>query len=161
MPCAVSNAIRAARAADLDAVAALEAACFTCDAQSRRSLRHLLTRAHADFLVCVLDVAIVADVVVLYRRASRVARLYSIAVSDAARGRGIAAALLAAAEARALVQGCTLMRAEARASNHASRALFARAGYRETTPLCDYYQGPGARREDGVRLEKILSPPSE
>ena len=67
MPGAVSNAIRAARAADLDAVAALEAACFTCDAQSRRSLRHLLTRAHADFLVCVLDAAIVADVVVLYR----------------------------------------------------------------------------------------------
>lgn len=52
------------------------------------------------------------------------ARLYSIAVGGAARGRGIAAVLLSAGEARARSRGCTMMRAEARESNRASWALF-------------------------------------
>ena len=156
MPALSSPTIRVATLADLAAVVALEQACFALDAQTGRSLRHLLTRAHGDFLVAVIDDAIVADVVVLYRRGSRVARLYSIAVGPAARGRGVAAALLAQAERHAIARGCVVMRAEARWSNTASRGLFAAAGYRETARLADYYPGAGGGHEDGVRLQKHL-----
>lgn len=146
--------IRRAGAADLDAVEALERACFTLDAQSRRSLRYLLMRAHADVLLAVeADGTLLGDAVVLYRRGARVARLYSIATSRAARGRGVGTHLLAAGEAAAREKGCRALRAEVRVSNAASRGLFGRTGYREIGPLPAYYPGG----EDGLRLEKPLS----
>jgi ribosomal protein S18 acetylase RimI-like enzyme len=150
-------AIRTADLADLDAVEALEEACFELDGQSRRSLRHLIARAQADFLLALLADQIVADVIVLYRRGTTMARLYSIAVGEAARGRGVARALLDAGEARARNRGCRGLRAEVRRSNASSRALFARAGYRECEALPGYYPGRDGSREDGIRLEKIFT----
>ena len=149
--------IRPAALADLDGVHALEKACFDIDAQSRRSLRYLASRAQADFLVALDGACIVADAVVLYRRNSGVARLYSIAVGASARGRGVASALLRECETGAQRRGCRAMRAEARLSNLASRGLFQRAGYRENASLPSYYAGRDGRREDGVRLEKPLT----
>ena len=157
MPVTPSPIIRAADLDDLAGVYALEQACFVLDGQSRRSLRHLIARAHGDFLVAVVDEAVVADVIVLYRRGSRVARLYSIAVGPAARGRGMARRLLERAQAQAVARGCGFMRAEARLSNGASRGLFADAGYREIARLVDYYPGSNGGHEDGVRLEKQLN----
>lgn len=142
--------IRAAGSEDLDAICRLEARCFDPDAQSRRSLRHLLTRAHAAAWVAENGGAVVAYAVLLFRRGTRSARLYSIAVDPAARGGGVARALLLAAENEAWARGCRRVRAEVRRSNKASRALFAAAGYRETAVLPGYYPGG----EDGIRLQK-------
>lgn len=150
--------IRRATPADLDGVQALEQACFgvggDSDAQSRRSLAYLIVRARSDFLVALEADRILADVIVLYRRNSAIARLYSIAVADVARGRGLASGLLSEAEVEALGRGCQALRAEARISNRASRLLFARAGYHERERLPDYYPSRYGAREDGVRLEK-------
>lgn len=145
--------IRRATLGDLDAVALLERNCFALDAQSRRSLHHLIDGANAEMQVAVVDGRVLGDVVVLYRRGARVARVYSIAVDSAARGYGVGAALLAVAESGARARGCRTLRAEARVSNTASRGLFARAGYREVGRLAGYYAGG----EDGVRLEKWLT----
>lgn len=144
--------IRPARGEDLDALRRLETRCFTLDAQSRRSLRHLLTGANATVWVAEGGGAIVAYTVLLFRRGSRGARLYSIAVDPAARGAGFAGALLAAAEDEARARGCRRLRAEARKGNAASRSLFAAAGYRETAILPAYYPGG----ESGIRLQKDL-----
>ena len=153
--------IRAAALADLDSVHALEQTCFAADtradAQSRRSLRYLITQARADFMLALDAGRVVADVIVLYRNNSGIARLYSIAVDEAARGRGLAGVLLGEAEAAARRRGCRALRAEARLSNRASRALFARAGYRESARLPGYYSGNDGTYEDGIRLEKILT----
>ncbi|MES1933640.1 GNAT family acetyltransferase [Salinisphaera shabanensis T35B1] len=156
MPVTSSPTIRSAGLDDLTGVHALEQACFVLDGQSRRSLRHLIAHAHGDFLVAVADGAIVGDVIVLYRRGARVARLYSIAVGQAARGQGMARRLVEQAHVHAVAQGCRIMRAEARLSNDASRRLFADAGYREVARLVDYYPGIDGGHEDGVRLEKYL-----
>ena len=152
--------IRPATLADLDGVHALEQACFDTDAQSRRSLRYLISRARSDFLIVLAAGHVVADVVVLYRRNAGVARLYSIAVGDAARGRGLGVTLLGEAEIAAMGRGCHALRAEARQANVASRALFARAGYRERERLPGYYPARAGEtaREDGIRLEKLLNP---
>ena len=82
MPVTPSPIIRAADLDDLADVYALEQACFVLDGQSRRSLRHLIARAHGDFLVAVVDEAVVADVIVLYRRSSRVARSWRVLNSN-------------------------------------------------------------------------------
>jgi ribosomal protein S18 acetylase RimI-like enzyme len=144
--------IRAAGENDLDAIRRLEMRCFTRDAQSHRSLRYLLTRAHAAVWVAQRGGAIVAYAALLFRRGARSARLYSIAVDPEARGAGAARALLTAAEEEALARGCRRLRAEARKSNTASRQLFAAAGYREMAVLPAYYPGG----ESGIRLQKDL-----
>lgn len=142
--------IRAASGRDLDAIHRLETRCFSLDAQSRRSLRYLLTRANAAAWVAENNGAVVAYAVLLFRRGARGARLYSIAVDPAVRGGGVARALLSIAENEARARGCRRVRAEVRRGNKASRALFAAAGYRETAVLPEYYPGG----EDGIRLQK-------
>lgn len=142
--------IRAAGGQDLDAIHELETRCFSLDAQSRRSLRYLLTRANAAAWVAEDGDAVVAYALLLFRRGTRSARLYSIAVDAAARGGGAARTLLSTAENEAWTRGCRRVRAEVRRSNRASRALFAGAGYREIAVLPGYYPGG----EDGIRLQK-------
>ncbi|MDA3921855.1 MAG: N-acetyltransferase [Salinisphaera sp.] len=152
MPSDPVPAIRTAMPIDIDALLALERECFEVDAQSRNSLAYLLSRANADTYVIGDGEVILAYVMLLYRRNSRVARVYSIAVAATARGQGLAARLLIHAETSAGARGATIIRAEARQSNRGSRALFAAAGYREIGALPGYYAGG----EDGVRLEKSL-----
>src|SRR5437764_691044 len=60
--------------------------------------------------------------IVLFRRGSLTARLYSIAVAPHAGGRGLGPKLLEAAEAEALARGCRVMRLEVHHSNHAAIA---------------------------------------
>ena len=145
--------IRTAEGDDLDALRRLETRCFDLDAQSRRSLRHLLTRANAAVrVVDGADGGMLAGAILLFRRGTRSARLYSVAVVPEARGAGLARRLLADAERLAAARGWRRLRAEVRRSNAASRALFAAAGYRERTCLPGYYPDG----ESGIRLEKEL-----
>ena len=144
--------IRQATIDDLQALVALEQRCFETDRISVRQFRYLLTRAHAVTLADEREAGIVGDVVVLFRRGTSLARLYSIAVDATARGRGVGGALLDAAENAAREHGAAYMRAEIRTDNSASLALFASHGYRRFGIHEDYYQD----HADAVRLEKRL-----
>lgn len=148
-----SEPIRAATAADLDAILALEQRSFDRDAQTRRSLRYLLTRANAVNIAAERNGRLAGYLTLLLRRGARAARVYSIAVDAAARGQGLAAQLLSAAESHAIQRGCNRMVCEVRASNRASLALFTSHGYQRKRDLPAYYPGG----EDGVRLEKRLT----
>lgn len=129
-------------ASDLGALIALEQSAFSpADQQSPRSLRHLLRQANADVLGFRRDGQLLAAASVLYRRGSRIARLYSIATLAVERKSGLAARLLACAEASAQAKGCAQMRAEVREENQASRRLFEQAGYRVTGRRLGYYSG--------------------
>lgn len=132
--------IRDADLTDLCALVALEQSCFSADRISRRGLRHLLTRANARVLVSQSGEALAGAVVVLFRRGSGVARLYSIAVAPACRGRGVAAALVRAVEDCARERGCRAMRLEIRVDNAASQRLFAGLGYRLRGQRPRYYE---------------------
>ncbi len=90
--------------------------------------------------------------VVLTRSGAHVARLYSIAVDAAYRGRGIAAALLADAEAESRRAGCDVLRLEVRADNAAGIHLYETHGYRPIGRIAGYYSD-GA---DALRYEKRL-----
>ncbi len=146
--------LRAAGLADLDAILALEEAGFETDRFTRRSLRHLLTRAHAVNLVAEEERVVVGYATVLLRRSTALARLYSIAVSPSYRGRGIGDRLLTMAEEIALRQGCVVLRLEVQAENESALRLYRRHDYREFGLHLDYYDD----HSNAIRMEKVLTP---
>jgi len=97
--------IRKARASDVDDLAAIEKAVFTSDRISRRSFRLLIERETAETLVAESDGRVAGYAVVLFRKGSGVARLYSLATGPFFSGLGIGRQLLAAATSRMRTDG--------------------------------------------------------
>jgi len=142
--------LRRAQPRDLGALVRLEAH-FPGDRLQRANLRHLLRRGHADVFVVEYAEALVADAVVLYRRGSRHARLYSLVVEPEHRGCGLADALLAVTEAGARARGVESMRLEVRPDNRAAQALYARHRYAVCGEIAEFY-------EDGTAALKFEKP---
>jgi ribosomal protein S18 acetylase RimI-like enzyme len=132
--------IREARSSDIDALTAIEAACFASDRLSRRSLASLAKSPSASVIVACIEGRPVGYAMILTRRGSRKARLYSIAVSPNASGRGIGSSLLAAAEDMACRLGASRLHLEVRADNPTAIRLYERAGYRALGQKLDYYE---------------------
>jgi ribosomal protein S18 acetylase RimI-like enzyme len=148
--------IRAAGLEDLEELLALEQACFQGDRISRRQFRYLLTRGNARTLVATDPhiPRLLGYVMVLFSRGTSLARLYSIAVSASARGRGVGRRLVEAAEAAARDKASADLRLEVRRDNTASLALFRQMGYREFGTIEDYYED----HMGALRLQKSLAP---
>jgi ribosomal-protein-alanine N-acetyltransferase len=144
--------IRPATEADLDALVALERRAFTTDHLSLRQYRHHLHSSTAIVLAAVDGSGLLGKAVVFLRAHSDIARLYSIAVADEARGRGLGEALLEAAEDAARARNCQRMRLEVRQDNSAAIRLYERHGYRRFGARQSYYED-GA---DAWRYEKRL-----
>jgi ribosomal protein S18 acetylase RimI-like enzyme len=147
--------VRKAAANDLAALVALEVATFEFDRISRDQWRRHIASDSAWVLVAGPRGRIDGAAVVFYRRNSRRARLYSLAVADAARGQGLATALLAAAEAEARRRGCNALYLEVRTENRAAIALYERQGYRRAARLPGFYED-GA---DAWRYTRALEGP--
>ncbi len=80
------------------------------------------------------------------------AHLLLLAVRVEDERQGLGTALIDWLERSAQVGGVARIGLEARASNAAARAFYARHGYRELQAVAGYYQG----REACVRMEKVL-----
>lgn len=171
-------ALRKGVASDLDRLLALENAAFAGDRLSRRSFRSLLASKSAALIVAEaaprtlsgeaaaqLDFgfqrlepeekrSILGYALVLFRENATAARLYSIAVDDAAKGKGVAKTLLDAAEDEARSRGARTLRLEVGADNEAARKLYDKQGYGELSRVESYYEDS----EAAIRLEKSLAP---
>jgi [ribosomal protein S18]-alanine N-acetyltransferase len=132
--------LRPARPADLDALAALETASFAGDRLTRRRLRSLIAAPSARLIVAERAGAAVAYVLVLLRRGSAVARLYSIAVAAGEAGHGVGSRLVAAAAEAARAAGASAMRLEVRADNARAIALYEACGFRPIGERPGYYE---------------------
>ncbi len=146
----MNRALRRARPADLDALVALERACFGArdGAFNRRQLRALLHNPNAHWLIAADGHAMACWLRSTNGRA-RWARLYSLAVHPAARGQGRGGALLAAGRRWLRAQRLAVCYAEVKISNRAARGLYARHGFQVQRELPDYY----GRGRHGVRLK--------
>lgn len=144
-------AIRRACTTDLAGLLALEAQ-FPGDRMSARQFRRHLQSPTADVLVGCDAERVLAAAIVFRRRHEHGARLYSLVVDSACRGRGFGQIMLAAAEQAARARGCTHMRLEVRADNAAAQHLYCAAGYQMRARLPGYYADGG----DGLRLHKPL-----
>lgn len=144
--------LRPATLADLDALIALENATFNSDRLSARQWRRHLLSAHACILVASQRGALVAAAVLFFRSNSRIARLYSIAVSLKARGQGLGERLLDGCEDAARARHCQALRLEVRKDNPSARRLYERRGYRLFGERLGYYDDG----EDALRYQKSL-----
>lgn len=143
--------IRRAAHADIPALVTLEAV-FPTDRMSTRNFQDLLRRGRGSVLVYEDEGALLGDAVVLYRRNSPTARIYSLVVEPKQRGRGIAQQLLAAVEIEARERQCQTLRLEVRPDNAQALRLYNHLGYRVERRLEQFY-------EDGspaLRLSKML-----
>lgn len=139
--------------ADINALVLLEQQCFSTDLLTSRQWRYMLTKANASVLVCrAADQKVVGYVLILYNNNTAVARLYSIAVTMAARRLGIGKQLLKAAERTARERGRAYLRLEIRLDNIASLRLFESLGYKHFGHYDAYYED----RMDAARYEKLL-----
>ena len=130
----VAVATRRANPDDVKTIEALETRAFASDRLSARSLRDYLKSPAATVLVAEDEAKRLAGyAIVRFRRATSVARLYSIAVAEDARGRGVGEQLLTAAEDEARRRGDLFMRLEVRADNAVAIALYHRlsAGFKK------------------------------
>lgn len=149
----VPPSLRRAAPADLDALVALEDRAFEGDRLSRRSFKRFLERSRtSDLLVLDQDGVLLGYALVVYRSGTALARLYSIAVDPACKGRGFGARLLGEAECAAFARDCAVMRLESRPDNTAAIALYKTHGYRQFDVVPDYYEDHAA----ALRFHKWL-----
>jgi ribosomal-protein-alanine acetyltransferase len=135
----MTAAIRKGRMSDLDALLAIEAEAFSGDRLSRRSFQRLLGNDSSSLLVAESQGDILGYALVLFRKASALARLYSVAVRASRPLAGTGRALLAAAEEAARSRGAEEMRLEVREDNARAISLYERSGYRRFGLRPDYY----------------------
>jgi len=144
--------LRRGRLGDIPALLALEEHFFAADRISRRSFRRFIGSPNAMLLIAVVGGDVAGCALVLFRRNSKRARLYTIATVTALRRRGIARRLLVAAEQNAKRRGCNFMRLEVREDDAGAIRLYENAGYRRFGGHASYYDD----RIDALRLEKAL-----
>jgi [ribosomal protein S18]-alanine N-acetyltransferase len=144
--------VRPATAADLPAIEAIENAVFDGDRLSRRSLRYFLASDTALVLALALQDHVLGYSLVAFRKGSKRARLYSLALDPAEHGRGLGRFLLRSSENAARAHGAAFMRLEVRTDNAGAIALYEKNGYRLFGRIEDFYED-GA---DALRFEKAL-----
>ncbi|WP_346351895.1 GNAT family N-acetyltransferase/peptidase C39 family protein [Oceanimonas sp. AH20CE76] len=144
--------IRSALRSDLTALLALESRCFEQDKVSRRSFLRFIDHPQDVLLVAEQDTALLGYILVLFRRNTQLARIYSIAVSPDARGLGLGRALIEQAEAAAQTQHAVFMRLEVRTDNTAAQNLYQQLGYRQFGVYHDYYED----HQSALRYQKRI-----
>jgi len=146
--------IRRAKDTDLAALIELESSCFATDRISRRSFRRWLKHPDCVFNVAITDEVLTGYALVTLRRGTHLARLYSLAVAPAARGQGLAAALITKSELDARDAGSVYLRLEVATSNTTAIALYSKLGYTQFGLYEDYYEDHGP----ALRMEKCIHP---
>ncbi|CUX80591.1 MAG: ribosomal-protein-alanine N-acetyltransferase RimI [Roseibaca calidilacus] len=129
-----------------DALAAIHKAAFPHDPWSRADLAGYMSDPAALLVAR-------PEGFILLRIVLDEAEVLTFAVAPQAQGRGMGAALLAQALAQAKSRGVGRIFLEVAADNAPARALYARAGFRETGLRKGYYARPGAPPVDALTLE--------
>ncbi|NUT78525.1 GNAT family N-acetyltransferase [Pseudomonas sp. C1C7] len=148
----MSTVFRLAVMGDLPELLRLEEQCFSTDRLSRRSFRWMIEGANGRLLVARCGEELAGYAVVLFHRSSSVARLYSLAIADRARGKGLGRGLLERVEACARERKCADLRLEVRVDNPVAIALYERNGYRPFGLIPAFYQD----NVDALRMNKTL-----
>lgn len=141
---------------DLSSLVAIEEQCFSNDRLSRRSFRRWIKATHGILLVAEVATAqgavVVAYGLVWCLKGTRLARLYSLAVSDAYRGQAVAKGLLQQLERLADQRGRLYLRLEVAKKNTSAIRLYEKNGYRIFGEYSDYYEDHG----DALRMQKCI-----
>lgn len=174
--------MRRARADDLTALQAIEAASFTSaeyidQKMSPKAMRRHIASGSADLIVAekagagrageksgkngksagtdATNQPLLGYILLFYRKGSGTARVYSIAVDPKAQGMGLGSALLEAGYEYAANKNCESVILEVASNNARLIRLYEGQGFAVTRTLADYY-GDGLH---GLKMRKSLKPP--
>lgn len=149
---AMEHNIAMARLDQLSALVALEARCFQTDRIQRRSFKHWIDNDDAIFRVMSSGETLVGYGLVLCNRGTKLARLYSLAVSPDFQNQGIARQLIECLESDAKNRQRLFMRLEVAKHNTGAYHLYEKLGYRPFGTYANYYQD----EDDAVRMQKTI-----
>ncbi|MGQ0620198.1 MAG: GNAT family N-acetyltransferase [Panacagrimonas sp.] len=144
--------VRRARPDDATEILRLESL-FPSDRMSPRSVRRFLKSDSARVWVAEREGHVLGNLVLLLRRNSDAARIYSVIVDPTARGLGLGHRLVERAENEAHRLGRKRIVLEVRSDNAAAHKLYARRDYAVARELPAYYDD-GA---EGLRLTRSLT----
>lgn len=137
----------------LDALIELENKGFKGDRFTRAQFRHLIHKANSTPLIMTEEGRVIAAAIMLWRKNSKIGRLYTIVVDSSYQGRGLGRLLLEECERTARQHGCTGINLEVRADNKAAIALYEKNGYVVERDLPGYYEDGTS----GLRMVKSLA----
>ena len=144
--------LRTATRDDLLQLVEIEERSFATDRISLRSFKRFIDQHIGDFQVLTVNDTVVGYFIVLYRQATELARLYSLAVHPDYRRRGFGRRLLDAAETAADERYCLFMRLEVKTDNVAALKMYHHAGYYDMEIRPEYYEDDS----DALVLQKLL-----
>ena len=144
--------IRPARPEDFEALCSLEASAFGGDRLSPARIRHWIGASNGVLLIAEVSGEPAGYGLVIFRRDSTAARIYSLAVAPAFRGRGVGLSLLQALEKAARRRCRSELRLEVASQNSGAIALYQRCGFKEFGRRPAYY----ADGDTALRMRKML-----
>lgn len=144
----------------IDALVSLEANCFDTDRLTRRNFQWMLSKGNArTFIATDKQDNTVGYLIILFHRGTSLARVYSMAVADEHRRRGIGRSLMQAADNAAAEQNCAYTRLEVRKDNATAIHFYTKLNYLPFETWPHYYEDD----TDALRFEKrvpIEAPPN-
>ena len=144
--------VRRVRKEDLSGMVELENRSFEFDLFTRKQYRYLIAKANSTAFVLTVGKIISGSAIVLWRKNSTKAHLYTIAVDPALQGRGLGKRLLEVCLKEARRRGCDRFSLEVRADNKRAISLYKKAGYEITGRVVKYYEDDC----DALQMEKRL-----
>lgn len=126
---------------------ALENSCFTTDKLSAQQFRRFIKTNTALIVAVWRDEKLIAAALILFRKNSTLARLYSIAVNPEFQRQGIADALLTFIEQKLKTKACTEIRLEVRQDNQRALCFYQKNNYEYFGEYQHFYEdGANATR---------------
>ncbi|RUO29036.1 ribosomal-protein-alanine acetyltransferase [Aliidiomarina sedimenti] len=136
--------IRLASLADVPALATLEAQSFPYDALSERSFRRFIKLGEAEVWVLDNQGSLLGYAIMLYRQATKLARMYSFAIEQSQRRQGHGSRLLTHMERLAQREHSLFMRLEVKADDNEALTFFHQRGYQDIGLKNDYFDDHSA-----------------
>lgn len=137
---------------DVEALAELDKIGFATDRLKAKQFKHFIKSPTS--LVCVMkdEDKIIANAVILFRKNSAAARIYSIIVSPEYRKMGLAQILYFFLESQCITRGCTKIKLEVRKDNQQAINFYLKNGYESFGVYPHFYEDG----HDALRMHKIL-----
>lgn len=131
--------IRIAELQDLKSILEIERQSFAHEAFNARQFKYLLTAATSCFFVVTMDNLIAGYAILLWRKNSKLMRIYSIAVAKEFRGKGVAHNMLQEAKRFAKVKKRAALSLEVSADNARAIFIYHNEGFITTGQKQHYY----------------------
>ncbi len=131
--------IRKAKKGDLKEIFRIEESCFQGDAFNKRQFSYLMHKANGEFLIVLKDDKVIGYLIILLRKNSSYARIYSLAVDPNMRGKGIAKELLKQAEIFSIKNRAIGIKLEVSENNLSAINLYKKNEYKSYNILSSYY----------------------